>query len=70
MSAALAAMAAGVATAAIRLHTLPRWLAYLGIFVTGAFALNAALWRTGSLAALRLLWLPLIGIALAIKTTG
>jgi hypothetical protein len=65
MSAALAAMAAGVATAAIRLHTLPRWLAYLGIFVTGALALNAALWQTGSRAALGLLWLP--GLALAIR---
>lgn len=67
LSAALAAMVAGLSIAAFRLRTLPRWLTLLGVVVLSVFVLNAALWQTASMSILGLMWIPIAAIALAIK---
>ena len=67
MSAALAVMVAGVSTAALRFRTLPVWLAFVGLIVLAMFVVNAAWWQTGIMSVVGLVWLPIVGLVLAIK---
>ena len=65
----MAAIVAGVSVAALRLGTLPRWMAVLGFVVLAVFVVNAAWWQMGSLAALGLFWNPLLSVLLVVRDT-